>query len=448
MSKPHRREARYGLLALETLGVHPGAADLPLELLDRIWRYARAPDLCVSAEITRKEREVFAYSRFFEPVVEFFVEADTNFPPNHAGEGRLMVMLMSSTMLYEARMEPFALAPVTAGGIEVESPEYGTTVCRTSGDFYGIDRIGLMRWRRGSPRGFELIHDGLNVFHREIRVAGRHVLCGGGAESGALITILTLDTPGGRISQPPLTLSVADRLNVWTAFERAEKLHVVWTTGEELKSIEMAADEPSSDAWLRRTLVRADWVRNTRKDIEVVADSALLIGVGMGSATLCMVLFDLDAACVTHVVDLKVGINSFRVVGERVYLHERASPFGGRIFWKDFQLRKVTSLRAGMQWKAPDVAKVKALFSFIMFWRFIAYLFPYECRHYFKRLGIVKAGAVMMVFMSALAGLGMWLGTDSSSSGMKLGVDPCSGSPFRATEVVAAGLEEMLLVTG
>ncbi|KAF4689456.1 hypothetical protein FOZ60_001642 [Perkinsus olseni] len=83
-----------------------------------------------------------------------------------------------------------------------------------------------------------------------------------------------------------------------------------------------------------------------------------------------------------------------------------------------------------------------------MFWRFIASLFPYECRHYFKRLGIVKAGAVMMVFMSALAGLGVWLGTDSSSSGMKLGVDPCSGAPFRETEVVAAGLEEMLLVTG
>ncbi|KAF4711210.1 hypothetical protein FOZ62_003330 [Perkinsus olseni] len=50
--------------------------------------------------------------------------------------------------------------------------------------------------------------------------------------------------------------------------------------------------------------------------------------------------------------------------------------------------------------------------------------------------------------MSALAGLGMWLGTDSSSSRMKLGVDPCSGAPFRGTEVVAAGLEEMLLVTG
>ncbi|KAF4672114.1 hypothetical protein FOL47_000885 [Perkinsus chesapeaki] len=350
MAKPHLGETSYGILALKTLTSGMDTqGDLPLELLDKIWRYARGQDLNVFPSLECPLNEAFSYSRFFEPVVDFLIEPNnTTFPSTRDSKGRLIVMLMSGRTLYEATMDPFGLVPITVGASQIEMPEFGAIVCGKTGDFYGIGRTGLLRWRKGTSEGFQLFHDGLNVFHREVKLAGSYVVCGG----DTLVTILVLDRPGGSICEPPITLSLTDRLTAWTAYDVAGKLCIVWASGEELRVIEMSNEE-----CVRKVLVKADWVRNIRKDMQICQDT-LLVGLGLGSETLCIALFDLNAGFVTDVISPPVGLNSFRVAEGRLYMHERASPFGGRILWKHLTFGRVSALKVGRRWRVPDVGKV------------------------------------------------------------------------------------------
>ncbi|EEQ99949.1 conserved hypothetical protein, partial [Perkinsus marinus ATCC 50983] len=147
---------------------------------------------------------------------------------------------------FDAEYGSYIVNSASLSGIGTEAPVFAAGDCR-----------------RGASLIVTALAEGRDVaavIDRQVRIAAGHVLCGGGAESGGLITIISLNRPGGHVARPPLTLSLEEGLGVWTAFERGDKLHVVWTAGEELKSIEMASANLSGDMWVRRRLVSAEWV--------------------------------------------------------------------------------------------------------------------------------------------------------------------------------------------